>query len=202
MNRVIVPMSVFATFCLLSAGAMAKQTFNQYEVVFKPQPGKGEVNVVTDGYNCKKGNGNQAEKKGCINFAEDYFGLITFRVGNSPRTCAISGTQWVISKIELSDKGYLLNDGTISNKGIFAGEDVAPWVKSAFPQITGAAGVLYEADPPKTGATHVTTLNLNNNAAAEGAKDIWYRVSIASCKDDSDVVLVTDPRFENEGTKN
>lgn len=202
MKRAMMAMCVFAALCVMSITAQGAQTFKNYAVEFKAHPAKGELRAVTDGQGCNKGQGNQLKKKGCVRFAEDEFGLITFQVGAQPqaRTCANSGTHWVISKIELSGQGYQLSGGVISNKGIF--DDHLPlddWLKNAFPQVDPLTGVLYEADPPNTGVTHVTSLNLNNNANTD-PRDIWYRVSVASCAEGSDVVLVTDPRFENDGT--
>jgi hypothetical protein len=204
MKRATLAMCLLVVACVMSTTAQGARNFKEYSVTFKAQPSKGELSADTDGQGCAKGPGNQLKKKGCIRFEVDDFGLITFQVGSQPkpRTCANPGTQWVISKIELSDRGYQLAGGEISNKGIF--EDHLPlgsWVKESFPEMTEATGYLYEADPPNTGLTHVTRLNLNDNPDDE-PKDIWYRVSVASCEEGSDVVLVTDPRFENDGTSN
>jgi hypothetical protein len=195
--------SLFTIFCMASTAALGAQTFRQYEVEFKAHPTKGELRAMTDGQGCNKGQGNQQKKKGCVRFEEDDFGLITFSLGKQLRTCSDASTKWVISKVELTGKGYKLDGGALSNKGIF--EDHTPledWMKGAFPQVDQATGVLYEADPPSNGSTRVTSLNLNNNDPDDGTKDIWYRVSVASCEEGSDVVLVTDPRFENDGSRN
>jgi hypothetical protein len=199
MKRVTMAICMFAALCVMSTSALGAQKFKNYEVGFKALPNKGELRADTDGQNCDRGQGNDQKKMGCVRFEEDDFGLITFHTKPQVKTCADPGTNWVISKVELTSKGYELSGGVLSNKGIF--KDYLPlvdWLAAAFPQVDQATGVLYEADPPKTGLTRVTRLNLNNNATAD-PKDIWYRVSVASCKKDSDVVLVSDPRFENEG---
>lgn len=203
MRQVTLILCVFVAVCAMSStSAQAAKKFKEYSIVFKAQPSKGVLHADTDGQGCAKGPGNQQKKKGCVRFEVDDFGLITFQVGSQPHagTCANSGTKWVISKIELSDKGYELPGGGISNKGIF--DDHLPlesWVKASFPEMDEATGFLYQADPPNTGLTHVTRLNLNDNSK-DDPKNIWYRVSVASCEEDSDVVLVTDPRFENDGS--
>jgi len=200
MKQVTIAKSVLMAFCLLSITAQGDQVFKEYEVEFNVHPTKGEIRAVTNGQGCSKGQGNQTKKKGCIKFEEDDFGLITFSLGTQLKTCAHPGTKWVISMVELTGKGYKLDGGVLSNKGVF--EDYLPladWMKVAFPQVDQTTGVLYAAYPPYNGATRVTSLNLNNNTDPE---DIWYRVSVASCEEGSDIVLVTDPRFENEGKKN
>lgn len=208
MNRAMMVTGVFAVFCLLSAGAMAAQTFEEYAIEFKAHANKGELGVVTKGNDCKKGKGSQEDKMGCIRFPVDVFGLITFYLGDKdkPKTCE-TNAKWVISKVELSHEGYLVVDDStnpptavVSNKGIFNGS-LPEWLFEAFPQVNKDSGVLYEAIPPKNGVSRVIALNLNNNPETD-QKDIWYRITVAECKEDSDVVLATDPRFENEGTKN
>jgi hypothetical protein len=202
MQRAVTATCLFTFFCLVSTSVLGAQTFKEYEVEFKAHPQKGELRAVTNGQGCTRGQGNEQKKKGCVKFEENDFGLITFSLGNQLRTCTDESTKWVISKVELSDKGYKLDGGAISNKGIFEEQPaLGDWMKAAFPQLDEDTGVLYEADPPKNGSTRVTSLNLNNNAS-DDPKDIWYRVSIASCEADSDVVLVTDPRFENDGSTN
>ena len=74
-----------------------------------------------------------------------------------------------------------------------------PVFEEAFDQDTGE---LYKVTNPKDGVSRVTSLNLNNNVITTPptpSKDIWYQVTVAECKDGSDVVLVSDPRFENDG---
>ena len=203
--RAITGICVMLATCVISTSAYAAKTYKGYKIEFKPQPSKGMLHVDTDGQGCQKGPGNQQKKKGCIRFEEDDFGLITFQLGSQPnvKSCGVPGTKWVISKIELTAKGYQLNTGSISNKGIF--EDHLPlpdWMKYAFPQVDQDTGVWYEASPGNTGPTQVQLLNLNNNDPGDGTKDIWYRVTVASCEDGSDAVLVTDPRFENDGGSN
>lgn len=197
MKRVTIAMCVFAVLCVMSTAAQGAQTFESYEIKFQPKPGKGELEVTSGDKNCAKGVG---ARKGCVNFEEDDFGLITFSIHNQVRYCTDSGTQWVISKIELSPEGYYLAGGTISDKGIFPSlSTMPPWLKSAFPQVNDN-GVLYKVANPQDGSTQVTAINLNNNDPDDGTKDIWYRVEVTKCG--SDEVLVSDPRFENEGTKN
>lgn len=200
MNRAVTTIRMFAALCVMSSAALGAQTFKEYEVEFKVHPNKGEIRAVTNGQGCTKGQGNETKKKGCIKFAEDDFGLVTFSLGAQSKTCAHPGTKWVISMVELTGKGYKLDGGVLSNKGIFEDQlPLADWIKASFPQVDQATGILYAAYPPYNGATRVTSLNLNNNTDPE---DIWYRVTVAECGEDTDVVLVTDPRFENEGKKN
>ena len=200
MKRVMTAIFTFVALFVISTAAQGAQKFETYEVEFKVHPNKGELRAVSLGQNCDRGKGNDNKKKGCVKFGVDDFGLITIHLGTSKiKTCAQPSTRWVISMIELSSKGYRLDSGELSNKGEF--EDYLPLdngLKEAFPQVDQASGVLYEAESPKNGATRVTVLNLNNNDKTT-PKDIWYRVSVADCNADTDVVLVTDPRWENEG---
>jgi hypothetical protein len=186
----------------MSTAALAAKTYKSYEVKFQAFANQGELRAQSVGNGCLKGKGDENDKMGCIRFSVDDFGLITFYLGNKdkPKTCD-TNAQWVISKVELSDEGYLVDDsGTavVSNKGIFDG-DLPDWLAEAFPQVNKTTGVLYEAKPAKDGVSRVVALNLNNNAKTD-PKDIWYQVTVAECKDDSDVVLISDPRFENEGS--
>jgi len=211
MKRTIMVICLFAALCVVSIAAQGAQKYKPYEVGFTVIPGKGELKPAKGkdcerGFPAGKGPNSQDTKKGCVRFEKDDFGLITFHLGphSEVATCASAGTPWVISMIELSAKGYKLQTNELSNKGDF--DDYLPlpdWLKEAFPQVKKATGILYEADPPNTGLTRVTRLNLNNKpdvATDPGPpKDIWYRVTAVSCKPGSEAVVVTDPRFENEG---
>jgi len=214
MKRTMMVICIFAALCVMSTVAQGAQTFKSYGVKFNVNPGKGVLYPAQNGKGCGRGfpsgtsPANQGTKMGCVRFDTDDFGLITFHLGpkvDTPvATCSNHGTQWVISMIELSGKGYRLEGGELSNKGEFEGYLPLPdWLKEAFPQVKEDTGILYEAVPPNTGLTHVTRLNLNNKpdtATDPGPpKDIWYRVTAVSCKPGNDAVLVTDPRFENQG---
>ena len=207
-RRAMTTVSLLMILCLMSAVAQAV-SFNEYEVQFEVKANKGEVAVKSNNKNCNKG---QGQKKGCIRFPENSIGLIKFYIGNKnhSNTCSDPNTKWVISRVELSDQGYLVVDKTdsskttVSDKGIFEDSNLPldQWLKDSFPQLDKATGYLYDAPTPLQGVTQVTSLNLNNNLPADGVKDIWYRVSVTRCgSDPADVeTLTSDPRFENDGS--
>lgn len=194
MKRTKMVIYTFTVCWMMSSLALAHAPdFNAYEVTFNPNPSKGELVASSNNMGCTKG---QGQKKGCVNFPKDTLGLITFSVANKLKQCSDPGTKWVITRVELSHSGLLLPDGTtLSEKGIFGG-NLPSWLEDAFPQVNPTTGILYEVSDKLDGVTRVTSLNLNNNT---GAKDIWYQVTVSNCDADSDVVLVSDPRFENEG---
>ena len=203
MKRAMIVVGIFVTLCLMSAIAEAAVPFKHWVVDLDVNQNKGEITATVVDGDCKKGKG----KKGCIRFEIDHIGLITFSTDKKTQICSDNYKKWVISKVELSDKGYLLpaespsTTPTISDKGIFEDSPNLPdWLEDAFPQLVKSTGVLYEASADLDGVTQVTRLNLNNNNATLGAKDIWYRVTVAKCGTEPVEVMVTDPRFENDGT--
>lgn len=196
MKRPVTVLGAFTASLLISSAALAHTpTFNAFEVNLKANPGQGTLTSDSPNKGCTKG---QGQKKGCVNFPLDSIGTITFALGNSVKQCSDNGTNWVITKVELTHQGLLIPTSTgtvLSDKGIFSGS-LPNWLESSFPEVDQQSGFLYEVTDKEDGVTRVTSLNLNNNTG--GAKDIWYRVSVANCK--SDVVLISDPRLENEGT--
>ena len=195
MKRIIKAINTIVISMLVSSAALAHNpAFKAFEVDFKPNKNQGILTTDKVNQGCNNG---QGLKKGCIKFPLDSIGAITFALRNKVNNCNDSGTQWVITKIELSHQGFDLPGGTISDKGIFEG-NLPPWLVDSFPAFEGDDdGILFEAsDPQADGLTRVTTLNLNSNTG--GVQNIWYRVSVSSCGDDP-VVLVSDPRLENGG---
>jgi len=199
MKRAVTIAGLFVILCLVSAIAQAAVPFKHWVIDLDVKQNQGEIIVtVTDG-DCKKGKG---DKKGCIRFATNHIGLITFATDKKAQTCSDGYKKWVITKIELTDKGLVYTDGKVSEKGVFEDNPSLPdWLEDAFPQLVKSTGVLYEASAELDGVTQVTSLNLNNNDTTLGVKDIWYRVSVAKCGTNPVEFMVTDPRFENDGSE-
>jgi len=193
MKRTMMVICIFAGLWVMSSIALAHDqnpSFASYTVKFNPNKQKGELEAVSINDKCTKGKG---DRLGCVNFPLNSIGLVTFSVDNKVKQCGDPGAKWVITKIELTDKGFIFPDNEISDKGIF-NDAVDSWLIAAFPQYDDQDNVLYEVDNKDNGVTQVTRLNLNNNS---GIQNIWYRITVADC--DSDLILVTDPRFENQG---
>jgi hypothetical protein len=177
----------------------------QVDVEFSVNPGKAKLMPHSGSKGCSRGKGKKS--KGCVKFPLNTKGEITFKLMGSAatKTCADPGAQYVITKVELSHQGYLLDEGSgpfISDKGIFGSEDpgwaVPTWLQDAFPG-TNDKGVVYSAS--KDEASGQVTIANENNGGDDDPKDVWYRVSVTDCDDDAAVpVLSTDPRLENDGT--
>ena len=221
MKRPLTVISIFAVLCVMSTAALGAQTtelktvalaqtteLKKFTVKFDIDAKNGVVTTKSDNKGCLKGKGKKA---GCIRFLVGTIGLINFSLDNGNQGVMYCSEEtkpkWVISKVELSDQGYLVtaedpdDPPVVSDKGIFGG-NLPDWLKNSFPQVNQNTGILYEVPTPQMGMTQVTGLNLNNNNATLGVEDIWYRVTVASCNADSDVVLlVSDPRFENDGSE-
>ena len=173
-------------------------------VGLKVNPGKGEVRADEGNQGCQRGKSPAAERKGCVRFETDKIGTLTVTLKHGPNTgeaegCSDPGVGWVITKIELTHEGYSLSSGSStvpSEKGIF-GASVPPWLKQAFPG-TADNGVVYSA-APEIATDSASIVNLNNHDASGGSKDVWYRVTVTSCKDYG-ISLQSDPRIENDGT--
>lgn len=196
----------FATLTLLMSTALrAGVNWTAVEVEFSVKPGQGVLMPHSQSQGCSRG---QGERKGCVKFATDTIGQITFSLLGNPAThkCSDPGTKYVITKIELSHEGYLVAakpSPVISEKGIFDPDpawQIPGWLQDAFPGIS-SKGVAYSASK-EDASNQATIINLNNQPNAKGGneKDIWYRVSVTDCNDGS--VLRSDPRFENDGTTN
>ncbi len=192
MTRIIVAINIIVISIVTSSVAIAHApAFNAFVVDFSVNKGKGEVTADQNGQGCANGQGN---KKGCVRFAKNTIGTITFALKPQIKQCADAGTKWVITRIEMTHKGYELTGGIVSDKGIFDG-GLPNWLQDSYPNVD-VDGVLYKADQNE-GLTRVTRLNLNNSTTLN--RNYWYRVTVSSCDDDP-VVLVSDPRLENGGT--
>jgi hypothetical protein len=177
-----------------------------HEIEFSVNPGKFELVPHSGSKGCSRGKGKQS--KGCVKFPLNTEGTITFKLlgAAATNTCADKGAKYVITKVELSHQGYLLEGEAgpiISDKGIFADDDPAwsmpPWLDEAFEFINKDAGVVYLAS--KDEASGQVTIDNKNNSSGDDPKNVWYRVSVTDCDDDAAVpVLSTDPRLENDGT--
>ena len=198
MKRAVTIVGLFVILCLVSAIAQAAVPFKHWIIDLDVKQNKGEIIATVIDGDCKKGKG---DKKGCVRFEKNHIGLITFATHQKAQSCSDNSNRWVISKIELTDIGLVYTDGKVSDKGVFEDNPNLPgWLEDAFPQLVKSTGVLYEASTELDGVTQVTSLNLNNNDATLGVKDIWYRVTIAKCGTNPVEVMVTDPRFENDGS--
>lgn len=193
--------AIFTSF--FSIATTAGVNWTPAEIEFTVNPGQGVLMPFTGSQGCTRG---QGERKGCVRFAADTLGQIKFSLKGNPATnkCSDPGTQYVITKIELSHEGYLLAGSptpVISEKGIFnpdAAWQIPSWLQDAFPGVD-AKGVVYSASKDDA-SNQATIINLNNqpNKGGGNEKDIWYRISVTDCNDGS--VLRSDPRLENDGT--
>lgn len=170
-----------------------------------PENNPGVI-IVGDspGEKCKKG----TAKKGCIYFAPDEDGAITFSVkGQAPnRSCTAPSAKngAVITKIELTDTD--LTPGPVpTEKGDFSIDRsqhplAAKYKDDGFPALVLNTGIVFEENNvSKVGMTTVKITNLNkSNVDNPQGVNIWYKVTLATCKTPRGF-WVTDPRIENGG---
>lgn len=155
----------------------------------------GNVNLPGN-QGCTRGAG---AKPGCVRFGLNTIGTITFALAGQPaaQTCADAGVNRVITKVQLTDVDAGAGP---SDKGNFNAASYplpATMRDQGFPQLTISDGMVYEPASAADGVTRVTIINLNQNAAAAGVVDYWYKVTITHCTNGG--IWETDPRMENEG---
>ncbi len=162
------------------------------------QPGTvavpGNINVISNNNGCVRGAG---ARMGCVNFATDELGTITFKLQGAPgpKSCSPGGA--VITKIRLTDTDAGVGP---SEEGDFTTSSFPLPVAirdGGFPELDIADGVVYEAASLDVGLNEITISNINHNDAALGVVDIWYEVTVSRCSDGK--IWVVDPRLENEG---
>lgn len=182
---------------------VASQAFGvvkDYEILLTPQGASGTLGVhLAFGQSCA---GNPHD--GCMNFATDTVGVISFRVRGNPNglTCTNPSApskvaKQVITKIELTDKPSG-GSGT-SPKGDFSGGLADTWLKKfAFPQVVQGTGVLYDVSY-NNGLARMTLVNLNSHPEQSGSKPFWYKVTVTDCADPINT-WATDPRGDNKGS--
>ncbi len=175
---------------------------NTHGVQPGPEDAPGIIFVDTPGNKCKKG----TAKKGCIFFAADEDGSITFTIKGEPgeKSCSSPSVKRVISKIELTDTDKTPGPEP-TDKGDFSiDRSVHPlpaqYRDDGFPQLDLDTGIVFkESNQSAVGSTRVKLENLNKSDVPdpEGV-NIWYKVTLATC-DTPREYWVTDPRIENGG---
>jgi hypothetical protein len=169
-----------------------------------PADNPGVIFVETPGNKCKKG----TDKKGCIYFAADEEGSITFTIKGEPgdaRSCSAPSTKEVISKIELTDTDKTPGGPEPTEKGDFSIDRAthpmpAKYKDDGFPQLDIHTGIVFEENNHSAvGRTKVKLENLNkSNVPNPQGLNIWYKVTLTTC-DTPHEYWVTDPRIENGG---
>ena len=165
-----------------------------------PIDNPGGFQVETPNRGCLKGSGL---KKGCVRFAADEDGTITFALnGRSPaKTCDQNAVR-VITKIELTATD-LETDPVYqpSPKGNFTTSSyplAEKYRDEGFPALDIDTGAVYEetvADPAKN---KIAINNINDsNVSNPAGLNVWYQVTVKRCGQEE--YWVTDPRFENDG---
>jgi hypothetical protein len=156
----------------------------------------GNIIIISDNNGCKKGAG---VRKGCVHFAQDEVGTLTFTLQGAPgpKSCG-PGAPNVITRIRLTDTDAS-NGTSPSEKGDFTSSYPLPEEirDEAFPELTIADGVVYEASSLEFGLNEITISNINGHDASLGTVNFWYEVTVSRCSDGA--VWATDPRGENEG---
>lgn len=158
----------------------------------------GTININSGNNGCINGAG---AKKGCVRFAQDELGTLTFKLHGAPgpKSCGAPGAPNVITKIRLTDTDA--GGGAVpSAKGDFtAGRYPLPIAlkDEGFPELTIANGVVYKATALEFGLNEITISNINGHDASLGTVNFWYEVTVSRCSDGA--VWATDPRGENEG---
>lgn len=199
MRRIIFITLLVAHGVMAARLALAAPNWAPKDVEFSVNPGLGTLLAHTNNQGCTRG---QGARKGCLRFEKDSIGQITFSLMGQPGSnkCSDAGTKYVITEVELSHVGYLVATNTgnqISDKGLFD-QPVPAWLQAAFPGVD-VNGVAYSATKEAASSqARIINLNNNDNASGTNAKDVWYRITVTNCSDDSK--LRSDPRIENEGT--
>ncbi len=137
---------------------------------------------------------------GCVKFARENTGTITFVLAGSPevQTCSDAGVQRVITKIEFTDKV----SGADPEKGDFYASAANPLpgvIKTqAITALDVDSGEAYSKPDHTQGETWVNLINVNGPGAVDsGGKTLWWRVTISDCSDGK--IWMTDPRLVNGG---
>lgn len=138
--------------------------------------------------------------RGCVKFARENTGTITFVLAGSPevQTCSDAGVQRVITKIEFTDKV----SGADPEKGDFYASAANPLpgvIKTqAITALDVDSGEAYSKPDHTQGETWVNLINVNGPGAVDsGGKTLWWRVTISDCSDGK--IWMTDPRLVNGG---
>ena len=181
----LVPLMLTSCVSVNTGPMSRKGNLENYVVEFTAAPGAKTLKVHSSPGKCHNG------EDGCVEFAQGRLGTITFQFMGDQKEKDCNTTpraQWVITQVQLSDKGDSNTD-----KGVFGGSQ-PDWLVDAFPGVDARTGLLYESTN-KEAARSVTLIDLNNH---EGEKVIYYQVTASNC-DAAPETIDIDPSVRNKG---